>query len=231
MADYITKIRTAEGDKEIAAAKLTNVLSIEDGGTGAKNAEYARKNLGIDDAINKVAQDVQAALEEFSGQGVPIVVATSSDGVAYTATSKDVKELTNGSPLILIPAASSSSIEVTLNINDFGAKKIDQSVTSASGTIVPPANIDWLIANKPVLIIYDGEQWKTVSARSSAEDMLGTVKLENGGTGATTAEEARKNLGAAPAYASGVTPLEVGKSELKAGTLYFRYKTEAQTNV
>lgn len=231
MADYITKIRTAEGDKEIAAAKLTSVLSIKDGGTGAQDAASVRKNLGIDDAINKVAQDVQAALEEFSGQGVPIVVATSSDGVAYTATSEDVKELINGSPLILVPSVSSNSVAVTLNINELGAKNIGQSVTNASGTIVPPANTGWLVANKPVLIIYDGEQWKTVNSRPSAEDMLGTVKLENGGTGATTAEEARKNLGAAPAYTSGVDSLEVGKSELKAGTLYFRYKTEASTDV
>lgn len=52
----------------------------------------------------------------------------------------------------------------------------------------------------------------------------GTLAIVDGGTGATTATEARINLGAAPAYSYGTTDLVAGSSPLAAGTLYFVYE-------
>lgn len=52
----------------------------------------------------------------------------------------------------------------------------------------------------------------------------GTIAIADGGTGATTATEARTNLGAAPAYSYGTTDLVAGTSPLAAGTLYFVYE-------
>lgn len=52
----------------------------------------------------------------------------------------------------------------------------------------------------------------------------GTLAIADGGTGATTATEARTNLGAAPAYSYGTTDLVAGTSPLAAGTLYFVYE-------
>lgn len=52
----------------------------------------------------------------------------------------------------------------------------------------------------------------------------GTLAIADGGTGATTATEARTNLGAAPAYSYGTTDLIAGTSPLAAGTLYFVYE-------
>ena len=52
----------------------------------------------------------------------------------------------------------------------------------------------------------------------------GTLAIADGGTGATTATEARTNLGAAPAYSYGTTDLVAGTSSLAAGTLYFVYE-------
>lgn len=52
----------------------------------------------------------------------------------------------------------------------------------------------------------------------------GTLAIADGGTGATTATEARTNLGAAPAYFYGTTDLVAGTSPLAAGTLYFVYE-------
>lgn len=52
----------------------------------------------------------------------------------------------------------------------------------------------------------------------------GTLAIANGGTGATTATEARTNLGAAPAYSYGTEDLVAGTSPLAAGTLYFVYE-------
>ena len=52
----------------------------------------------------------------------------------------------------------------------------------------------------------------------------GTLAIADGGTGATTATDARTNLGAAPAYSYGTTDLVAGTSPLAAGTLYFVYE-------
>lgn len=52
----------------------------------------------------------------------------------------------------------------------------------------------------------------------------GALAIADGGTGATTATEARTNLGAAPAYLYGTKDLVAGSSPLTAGTLYFVYE-------
>lgn len=52
----------------------------------------------------------------------------------------------------------------------------------------------------------------------------GTVPVTQGGTGATTAAEARTNLGAAPAYTAGTEDLTAGTSPLESGKLYFVYE-------
>ena len=57
-----------------------------------------------------------------------------------------------------------------------------------------------------------------------AELLEGTAPVNRGGTGATTAAQARVNLGAAPAYGYGTEDLIAGESTLAPGTLYFVYE-------
>lgn len=52
----------------------------------------------------------------------------------------------------------------------------------------------------------------------------GILSVAKGGTGATTAETARNNLGAAPAYTYGTNDLTAGTSPLATGVLYFMYE-------
>lgn len=52
----------------------------------------------------------------------------------------------------------------------------------------------------------------------------GILSVSKGGTGATTAETARNNLGAAPAYTYGTDDLTAGTSPLTTGVLYFMYE-------
>ena len=58
----------------------------------------------------------------------------------------------------------------------------------------------------------------------AADINSGTLSVERGGTGAANAENARTNLGAAPAYTYGTEDLTAGSSELETGTLYFVYE-------
>jgi hypothetical protein len=54
--------------------------------------------------------------------------------------------------------------------------------------------------------------------------VTGTLPIEKGGTGATTAAAARTALGCAPAYTHGTTDLIAGSSALTTGTLYIMYE-------
>lgn len=77
-----------------------------------------------------------------------------------------------------------------------------------------------------------------VTSGTLAEDRLPVVPVTKGGTGATTAADALKNLGAygesnkpapadigaAPAYTYGTEDLNAGESALETGKLYFVYE-------
>lgn len=145
---------------------------------------------GVSAALLEMQQALSTAVF-----GVPVVNCTSSDGVTYTATVDGITTLTAGLTIVIIPDTVSTSVSAKLNVNSLGAKYIRQSTTNNTTTGLTPKNANWMAANKPITIQYDGTQWKTVAARSNASDMNGVLPIANGGTGATTAEEARENLG------------------------------------
>ena len=63
---------------------------------------------------------------------------------------------------------------------------------------------------------------RVAALENSAIDEV--VPVEFGGTGATSADAARANLGAAPSYTYGTTNLTPGSSPLETGKLYFVYE-------
>lgn len=171
---------------------------------------------GIKDALDKV---------------LPIVTATSTDGVTYTASVTGVTELTTGFAIVIIPDKTTASTSCTLNVNGLGAKPMRQATSYATSILIPPANTGWLGKNKPSLFMYNGTSWIQQTGRANADDIYGTIPLEKGGTGANFAEEARANLGitpanigAAPAYTYGTEDLTAGTSTLETGKLYFVYE-------
>ena len=158
------------------------------------------------------------------GSGIVVVNATSTDGVAYTATSEGINELTAGMKIALIPNRISASINVTLNINGLGAKNLCMRSGVTTSSIIAPTTSTWLSPNVPAEFMYDGTQWIIDAAQVSAESFTGIMPVEKGGTGASTAAMARENLGAAPMYLYGAQDLTAGTSELASGVLYFCYE-------
>ena len=144
-------------------------------------------------------------LEKDISISVPIVNGTSTDGVAYTAT-VDGLDIEIGSIISFIPNMTSTSQQTTLNINEMGAIRIYQSLSSITSPMVSANNPNWLSEKRPILLMYHETTnsvgtvtrcWKTVATRTTDEDIYGTVGIEKGGTGGETAEEALTNLGVA----------------------------------
>ena len=129
-------------------------------------------------------------LATFKGElnGVDLIKAT-GNGSAYTATIPNVTALKKGMIITIIPDTTSTATIPNLNVNGLGAKNIKQRITTNTSLTVGAGNESWMIANKPVPLLFDGTQWVTITGRASAEDLYGTVPLNKGGTGVTTLEE------------------------------------------
>lgn len=161
----------------------------------------------------------------YSFDDLPVVSATSTDGVAYTATITGINELSTGLTIVIVPATVSTSTTPTLNLNSLGAKGIRRVLSNLSTSAQSGSAVSWIAKDKAYILTYDGSYWIVNGmTKPAASDLDGQVAIEHGGTGASTAEAARGNLGAAPAYTYGTTDLTAGSSTLATGTLYFVYE-------
>ena len=148
-----------------------------------------------------VATQISAAIADKADKTeLPqIVSAASTDGVAFTATASNVSALAAGISFIMVPARASSTTSPTLNVNGLGAKYIRRRL-STGATVDEGYTTTWLTKNKPFRVMYDGTQWIVEGHNKPVvADIYGTLSVEKGGTGATTAADALTNLGAAAA--------------------------------
>ena len=138
--------------------------------------------------------------KNIKNAGASVVEANSSDGVAYSATVPGIAELYAGLEVTIIPQTESTTETITLDVNGLGAKNVRLPLSSNTTTLVMPAQPNYYTAGRPVKLRYDAK-WLNKGAwvvaerqRTSANDLYGTVPVENGGTGADNAIEALKNL-------------------------------------
>ena len=146
---------------------------------------------GIDEAIRN-----QAVTSEGSGS-------------VYTATVEGITSLSAGVSFVMIPHTVSTTSSPKLNVNNLGEKLIRRRVSNCTGTFYnASAPNDWLAAGKPITMTYDGEYWIADLPAPNANDIMGTVPITNGGTGATTVAGARNALGLG--NTSGALPIANG---------------------
>lgn len=147
--------------------------------------------------------DTEAFKKKAVNAGI-VVTASSTDGAMYTATIDGVTELYNGMKITIVPELNNTSLSPRLNINNLGDKAIRLAL-SFNYAATNALKTNFLQAGRPVELKYDancnlGVQGEgawifTDRQKTSAQDLYGNVPIENGGTGADTAEEARVNLG------------------------------------
>lgn len=108
--------------------------------------------------------------------GVYTVTASSTDGVAYTATVPGIDSLTAGASFIMVPNIKSDSTAPTLNVNGLGAKTLRRRLSSIATTTVQGYTKTWLAVNKPFSVIYDGTYWIVEGMEQPVgADIYGTV--------------------------------------------------------
>ena len=143
--------------------------------------------------------------EAIRNQGV-VTEGTSS---VYTATVEGITSLSAGVSFAMIPHVESTTSSPKLNVNGLGEKLIRRRVSNCTGTFYnATAPSDWLTAGKPITVTYDGQYWIADLPVPNANDIMGTVPIANGGTGATTVEDARNALGLG--NTSGAVPIANG---------------------
>lgn len=129
-----------------------------------------------------------------------IGITTAGTGSAYTATVPGITTLTSGVSFIMVPHVVSASTTPTLNVNGLGAKNIKRRLSSISTSVQSGYSNTWLAKGAPFRVTYDGTQWIVEGlTKPATADLYGTLSVEKGGTGATSASDARTNLGITPA--------------------------------
>lgn len=148
----------------------------------------------VDPANTVSRQELEEALEKASTKAYQT---TNYAGSTYSVTIPGITELSVGLIVTIIPHISPKSNAPSLDINGLGAVGIRDQLASSYSMCVKGTSDNWLTANKPVTLTYDGNFWRTNITRASSESFYGVLDIDKGGTGATTKIAALENLGAA----------------------------------
>ncbi len=157
--------------------------------------------------------DASVKLEEAKAYaetlGLPIVT-TTGNGATYAAAVPGITNLTAGACFIMIPHVNSNTPAPGVNVNGLGRYLIRRPVSTTSGGAGMGSTTDWIKANYPLLLMYNGMFWLAINlTQPAATDLSGTVVPANGGTGLDTLTAGSYLVGNGTEAVSLKTPAEV----------------------
>lgn len=199
---------TADAEKSVkyastsgSANKTKGSMVVRLNGGSTEGTDQVTFDGSAGKSVNITADKIGAARKDGKST---IIAATSTDGIAYTATLDGITELFDGLKITIIPDKISASTAVTLDLNGLGAKKVRITLpfnSANSGTM--PKLPTWMGAGSPLTLTYHSkfQTWKTELQMASGSDIYGKVPIQSGGTYAnsetTEADKAkaRQDLG------------------------------------
>ena len=213
---------------------LSGIVPLTNGGTGATDGATGLKNLFAagttvlsSNQYGDTLPDASTVGQLFFKKGESVAkpaTMDSTDGRTYTCTVPGITELTAGVSFIGIPSVESTNKTVSINVNGLGKKLIRRRVSNRSGLSAIGGSNNWLTAGSPLEFIYNGTCWLVADmTEPHAEDLMGSVPIANGGTGASDGATGLANL-----FAAGSTVLssnQYGDTLPDAGTagrLFFK---------
>ena len=141
--------------------------------------------------------------------GIPIFT-TSGTGSKYTANVPKITKLVDGMLVVMVPHVKSTTYVPSLNINNLGEHSIYRHVSSQTDFISNAEYTNWLGADVPVLLMYNSGKWVACTfTKPVADDLLGTVMVDRGGTGLESLTAGSYLVGSGKSYVLLKTPTEV----------------------
>ena len=222
---------------------LSGIVPLTNGGTGASDGATGLKNLFAagttvlsSNQYGDTLPDTSTVGQLFFKKGESVakpVTMDSTDGRTYTCTIPGITELTAGVSFIGIPSIESTNKTVSINVNGLGKKLIRRRVSNRSGLSTIGGSNNWLTSGSPLEFIYNGTCWLAADmTEPHAEDLMGSVPIANGGTGASDGATGLANL-----FAAGSTVLssnQYGDTLPDAGTagrLFFKKGNAAAKSI
>lgn len=158
LTELIEPVSTAANEAKTAAA------------TAQSTADTA-KNLATD--AKDSANGAYTTAEKAMYTDFPSI--TAGTGSAYTATVSGIESMEAGISFVMIPHTASTSQTATLNVNGLGAKTLRRPLSGSNSATTAPDTTNWLAANKPIRVTYDGTYWVVDMPKPDVTDLYGEV--------------------------------------------------------